>query len=279
MPEEKAKDPMEIYLGEISKTPLLSHKEVVALVKIIKKGGKKAKKARDKLIESNLRLVVYIASKYFKKISIVSLLDLIQEGNLGLFEAVDRFDYQRECKFSTYASWWIRQRILRFLNDQVEIVRVPGHTNRWISQYKKAESILLHKLGREPLIEEISLTIGLTVKKTCKIKKAIMSIASLEDPITEDSEKFLGYFIEQEREPSSAQISDQNFLREMLEKFLAVLNDRERKIISLRFGLEDGIDHTLKELGSKFGITDERIRQILKGALRKLQECKINRLE
>lgn len=265
-------DPVQMYLKEISKTPFLSASEEKSLAKKIEKGDKEARK---KLTQANLRLVVSIAKKYVGRSPNMSLLDLIQEGNLGLFRAVEKFDWRKGYKFSTYATWWIRQAINRALADQSRTIRIPVHMVETISKYTQARRRLLQDLGREPLPEEIAAEMGIEVDKVHHIMKISQETVSLETPVGEDEEdSILAEFIEDEKAVLPSLEAGRNLLKDQLKEILNDLSPREQKIISMRFGLEDGITHTLEEVGSEFSVTRERIRQIEAKALQKIRQHK-----
>ena len=263
-------DPIQIYLKEIGASPLLTRKEEIVLAKRIEKGDEAAKK---KMIQSNLRLVVSIAKRYIGKSPNMGFLDLIQEGNKGLFRAVEKFDWRRGYKFSTYATWWIRQAITRALADQARTIRIPVHMVETISKYTQARRRLLQDLGREPLPEEIAAEMGIDVAKVHHIMRISQETVSLETPVGEGEEdSILAEFIEDEKVAPPSQGAARTLLRERLEEILVDLTPREQKILSMRFGLEDGITHTLEEVGQEFGVTRERIRQIEAKSLERIRE-------
>jgi RNA polymerase primary sigma factor len=265
-----ALDPVQMYLREIGKYPPLTPQEEKELAKRIEKGDEEAKK---KLAQSNLRLVVSIAKKYVGRSPNLTLLDLIQEGNLGLFRAVEKFDWRRGYKFSTYATWWIRQAITRALADQSRTIRIPVHMVETLSKYVQARRRLLQELGREPLPEEIAAEMGLSVEKVRHIMKISQGTVSLETPVGEgDSDSILAEFIKDEEGVPPSLSAARNLLRERLKEILVDLTPREQKILSMRFGLDDGITHTLEEVGKEFGVTRERIRQIEAKALERMRE-------
>lgn len=259
-------DPVKMYLKEIGKIPLLSAEEEVKLAKEMETGSKKAKK---KLAEANLRLVVSIAKRYVGRG--MSFLDLIQEGNLGLMKAVDKFDYTRGFKFSTYATWWIRQAITRAIADQARTIRIPVHMVETINRLVRIERQLLQDLGRDPTNEEIAKEMGIEVEKVREVRKIAQEPVSLETPIGEEEDSHLGDFIEDDTAVAPDEAANFTMLREELEGILNTLNERERKVLALRFGLVDGTPRTLEEVGRDFDVTRERIRQIEAKALRKLK--------
>jgi len=263
-------DSVQMYLKEIGKTDLLSSEEEIELAKRIEK---KDEEAREKLIKSNLRLVVSIAKRYVGRSPNLTLLDLIQEGNIGLFRAADKFDYHRGYKFSTYATWWIRQAITRALADQSRTIRIPVHMVETISKYTQVKRRLLQDLGREPMPEEIAAEMGVEVEKVRYIQKISQDTVSLESPVGEDEEdSTLGEFIEDEKTIAPSQTAARRLLRDWLVEILDDLSPREKKILDMRFGLSDGITHTLEEVGKEFRVTRERIRQIEAKALQKIRE-------
>jgi len=263
-------DSVQMYLKEIGKTDLLSSEEEIELAKRIEK---KDEEAREKLIKSNLRLVVSIAKRYVGRSPNLTLLDLIQEGNIGLFRAADKFDYHRGYKFSTYATWWIRQAITRALADQSRTIRIPVHMVETISKYTQVKRRLLQDLGREPMPEEIAAEMGVEVEKVRYIQKISQDTVSLESPVGEDEEdSTLGEFIEDEKTIAPSQTAARRLLRDWLVEILDDLSPREKKILDMRFGLSDGITHTLEEVGKEFRVSRERIRQIEAKALQKIRE-------
>lgn len=276
--EKKAKkalvgkiDPIQMYLKEIGKSAFLSAKEEKELAKKIEAGDEEAK---NRLALANLRLVVSIAKKYVGRSPNLTLLDLIQEGNLGLFKAVKKFDWRKGYKFSTYATWWIRQSITRALADQARTIRIPVHMIETISKYTKVRKSLLQELGREPLAEEIAAEMGLDVDKVHHIRKIAQKAVSLETPVGEDKDKqdsVLAEFIKDEKTIAPNTEAARKLLKERLKEISSELAPRELKILGMRFGLEDGIMHTLEETGEEFGVTRERIRQIQAKALEKLR--------
>jgi len=263
-------DSVQMYLKEIGKVPLLKSVEEVDLAKRIENGDQAA---REKLTSANLRLVVSIAKKYVGRSPNLTLLDLIQEGNLGLFKAVEKFDYKRGYKFSTYATWWIRQAITRALADQARTIRIPVHMVETISKYTQVKRRLLQDLGREPLPEEIAAEMGVDVDRIRQITKISQGTVSLEAPVGEDNEdSTLGEFIEDEKTVLPSQVAALKLLQDQLKDILAELSPREQKILRMRFGLDDGVTHTLEEVGKEFGVTRERIRQIEAKALEKIRK-------
>ena len=265
-------DAVQMYLKEIGKTPLLTAQEERDLAKRSEKGDEEA---RQRLITANLRLVVSIAKRYVNRTPNLSILDLIQEGNIGLSRAVEKFDYRRGFKFSTYATWWIRQAITRALADQSRTIRIPVHMVETISKYTQAKRRLMQELGREPLPEEIAIEMGISVEKVHHIQKISQEVISLESPVgDDDDDSSLSEFIQDERNLTPAQIASQALLRDRIHDILIDLSDREQSILRLRFGLEDGVTHTLEEVGKVFNVTRERIRQIEAKALEKVKEHK-----
>ncbi|PIZ78782.1 MAG: RNA polymerase sigma factor RpoD [Parcubacteria group bacterium CG_4_10_14_0_2_um_filter_41_6] len=263
-------DSIQMYLREIGRVNLLKGEEEVSLAKRKEKGDLEAKK---KLIEANLRLVVSIAKKFTGRS--LSLLDLIQEGNIGLFRAVEKFDYRKGYKFSTYATWWIRQAITRALADQSRTIRIPVHMVETINRYQQIERRLIQDLGREPLPEEIAAEMGEDLEKIHHIRKISQDTVSLETSVGDDDDKdsTLGDFIEDTKTVSPDRIASLELLRDHVKEAIEKLTAREQKILQMRFGLSDGIAHTLEEVGQEFGVTRERIRQIEAKALEKIQEA------
>ena len=259
-------DPVRMYLKEIGKVPLLSADEEVELAKRMEEGDAEAKK---KLAEANLRLVVSIAKRYVGRGML--FLDLIQEGNLGLIKAVEKFDYKKGYKFSTYATWWIRQAITRAIADQARTIRIPVHMVETINKFVRVQRQLLQELGREPYPEEIAEHMNMPVDRVREIQKISLEPVSLETPIGEEEDSHLGDFIQDENVPVPAEAAAFTLLREQLEEVLGTLTEREQKVLKLRFGLEDGRSRTLEEVGREFEVTRERIRQIEAKALRKLK--------
>ncbi len=259
-------DPVRMYLKEIGKVPLLNAEEEIELAQRMEKGDEDAKK---RLCEANLRLVVSIAKRYVGRGML--FLDLIQEGNLGLIKAVDKFDYRKGYKFSTYATWWIRQAITRSIADQARTIRIPVHMVETINKLIRVSRQLLQSYGREPLPEEIAKEMGISVEKVREIQKIAQEPVSLETPIGEEEDSHLGDFIPDEDVPAPAEAAAFSMLKEQLVEVLDTLTDREQKVLKLRFGLEDGRSRTLEEVGKEFDVTRERIRQIEAKALRKLR--------
>ncbi|MEC9488416.1 MAG: RNA polymerase sigma factor RpoD [Halanaerobium sp.] len=259
-------DPVRMYLKEIGKVSLLTADEEKDLAKRMEEGDQEAKK---KLIEANLRLVVSIAKKYVGRGML--FLDLIQEGNMGLIKAVEKFDYTKGYKFSTYATWWIRQAITRAIADQARTIRIPVHMVETINKLIRVSRQLLQELGRDPTPEEIADEMDLTPEKVREIMKVAQEPVSLETPIGEEEDSHLGDFIEDEDAPAPAAAASYLMLKEQLGDVLDTLTDREKRVLELRFGIEDGRPRTLEEVGKEFGVTRERIRQIEAKALRKLR--------
>ncbi|MBQ1421948.1 MAG: RNA polymerase sigma factor RpoD [Firmicutes bacterium] len=259
-------DPVRMYLKEIGKVPLLTADEEIELAKRMEEGDEDAKK---RLCEANLRLVVSIAKRYVGRGML--LLDLIQEGNLGLIKAVDKFDYTKGYKFSTYATWWIRQAITRSIADQARTIRIPVHMVETINKLIRVSRQLLQELGREPTPEEIADEMDISVEKVREIQKVAQEPVSLETPIGEEEDSHLGDFIPDEDVPQPVEAAAFSLLKEQLNEVLDTLTDREQKVLKLRFGLDDGRARTLEEVGKEFDVTRERIRQIEAKALRKLR--------
>ena len=259
-------DPVRMYLREIGKIPLLTFDEELELAKRILEGDEEAK---QKLAESNLRLVVSIAKKYVGRGML--FLDLIQEGNMGLIKAVEKFDYTKGFKFSTYATWWIRQAITRAIADQARTIRIPVHMVETINKLIRTSRNLLQQMGREPTPEEIAKEMEIPVEKVVEIQKIAQDPVSLETPIGEEEDSHLGDFIQDEDSPAPHDAASYTLLKEQLEEVMNTLTPREAKVLKLRFGLEDGKSRTLEEVGKEFNVTRERIRQIEAKALRKLR--------
>ena len=259
-------DSVKSFLKDIGKIPLLSAEEEIKLAERMKNGDEAAK---NRLIEANLRLVVSIAKKYVRRG--MQFLDLIQEGNMGLIKAVEKFDYTKGFKFSTYATWWVRQAITRALADQARTIRIPVHMVETISRVKKAQSQLLHENGCEPTDDEVAEFLGMSVEKVREIIRISQDPVSLETPIGEEEDSHLGDFIPDEDAPAPADEACNCMLKQMLGEVLDTLSDREKRVIILRYGLIDGRQRTLEEVGQEFQVTRERIRQIETKALRKLR--------
>ena len=259
-------DPVCMYLKEIGKVPLLSAEEEIELAKRMELGDMEAKK---RLAEANLRLVVSIAKRYVGRGML--FLDLIQEGNLGLIKAVEKFDYRKGYKFSTYATWWIRQAITRAIADQARTIRIPVHMVETINKLIRVSRQLLQELGREPTPEEIAAEMNMPVERVREILKISQEPVSLETPIGEEEDSHLGDFIQDDNVPVPADVAAFTLLKDQLEEVLSTLTEREKKVLTLRFGLEDGRARTLEEVGREFNVTRERIRQIEAKALRKLR--------
>ncbi len=259
-------DPVRMYLKEIGRVPLLSADEEIVLAKRMEDGDEEAKR---RLAEANLRLVVSIAKRYVGRGML--FLDLIQEGNLGLIKAVEKFDFRKGFKFSTYATWWIRQAITRAIADQARTIRIPVHMVETINKLIRISRQLLQELGREPSPEEIANNMDISVERVREIMKIAQEPVSLETPIGEEEDSHLGDFIEDQDAPAPAEAASFRLLKEQLEEVLETLTPREEKVLRLRFGLDDGRARTLEEVGQEFGVTRERIRQIEAKALRKLR--------
>ena len=259
-------DPVKVYLKEIGRVPLLTSEEEIDLATRMSQGDPYARK---RLSEANLRLVVSIAKRYVGRG--MQFLDLIQEGNLGLIKAVEKFDHTKGFKFSTYATWWIRQAITRAIADQARTIRIPVHMVETINKVKKVSSQLLHRNGHEPTAEEISVELDMPVDKVREIMRVAQEPVSLETPIGEEEDSHLGDFIQDDDAPAPAEVASHTLLKEQLSDVLQTLTPREAKVLRLRFGLEDGRSRTLEEVGKEFNVTRERIRQIEAKALRKLR--------
>lgn len=264
---EIANDSIRMYLCEIGKVPLLSAKEEIDLAQAIRRGDQRAKQL---LAEANLRLVVSIAKKYIGRG--LSFLDLIQEGNIGLFRAVEKFDPDRGFKFSTYATWWIRQAITRAIADQARTIRIPVHMVETINKLTHTQRRLVQELGREPLVEELAAELDMDIRKVRHIMKISQDIVSLEAPVGTEEDSKLGDFIEDDEALSPSDYTNKVLIKENIKEMLQYLSPRERKIIEMRFGLKDGVGHTLEEVGKEFNVTRERIRQIEAKVLQKLRE-------
>ena len=263
-------DPVRLYLKEIGKYPLLTTEEEIALAKQIAEGTPEEQAAaKKKLSEANLRLVVSIAKRYVGRA--MQFLDLIQEGNLGLIKAAEKFDYTKGYKFSTYATWWVRQAITRAIADQARTIRIPVHMVETINKLIRVNRQLAQELGRDPTPAEIAKEMGISESKVREIIKIAQEPVSLETPIGEEEDSHLGDFIEDENAPAPAEVASNAMMREQLQEVLHTLTPREEKVIRLRFGLEDGQAHTLEEVGKEFNVTRERIRQIEAKALRKIR--------
>lgn len=268
--DDEGADLVQIYLREIGRVPLLSTDEEISLAKRIAQGDTSAK---EKLTNANLRLVVSIAKKYVGRSHTLSLLDLIQEGSIGLFRAVEKFDYQKGFKFSTYATWWVRQAITRAIADQSRTIRIPVHMVETINKYMQISRRLVQELGRDPLAEEIAAEMGLDVDKVRHIQKISQETISLETNVGDsDDDSVLGDFIEDTEGTLPDAQAAQKLLKEHLQDIITNLAPREQKILKIRFGLEDGVTHTLEEVGLEFGVTRERIRQIESKALEKIRD-------
>lgn len=262
-------DSIQSYLKEIGRIDPITARDEKDLARRIEAGDEDAKR---KLAEANLRLVVSIAKKYIGRSPNLTLLDLIQEGNLGLFRAVEKFDWRKGYKFSTYATWWIRQTITRALADQARTIRIPVHMIETLTKYTQAKRKLLQELDREPLDEEIAAEMGIEVEKVRHLEKISQKAVSLETPVGEDEkDSVLGEFIKDDKIESPASQAGRTLLREHLDEIFKDLAEREQKILSMRFGLEDGVTHTLEEVGQEFGVTRERIRQIEAKAIEKIR--------
>lgn len=276
---ETLPDAVQMYLKEIGKTPLLKAEEEVSLAKKKERGDEAA---RQQLMKANLRLVVSIAKKYVHRSPNLSILDLIQEGNIGLSRAVEKFDYRKGFKFSTYATWWIRQAITRALADQSRTIRIPVHMVETISKYTQIKRKLTQELGRMPLAEEIANEMGIEVSKIHYIQKISQEVISLEMPLDENESEgvTLSDFIPDNQSLTPEQLASHTLLRNQLKEIISDLSPREQRILSMRFGLEDNVTHTLEEVGKEFGVTRERIRQIEAKSLEKIrQHQKIGKLE
>ena len=260
-------DPVKMYLKDIGKVPLLTSDEEIELAKKVLEGDEYAK---SKLTEANLRLVVSIAKRYAGRTS-MQFLDLIQEGNLGLLKAVEKFDYSKGFRFSTYATWWIRQSITRAMADQARTIRIPVHMVETIHKLTRAKRQLLQELGRDPKLEELAKAMDMPEEKVAEIQKIAQEPISLENPVGEEEDSKMADFIEDETIKSPVEVATQNLLREQLLAVIETLTPREQKVIRLRYGLDDSHPRTLEEVGKEFNVTRERIRQIEAKALRKLR--------
>ncbi|MFN3432080.1 MAG: RNA polymerase sigma factor RpoD [Candidatus Sericytochromatia bacterium] len=268
-------DAVRLYLRRIGKVPLLSLQDEVELAKRIEAGGKGAERAKQKMVEANLRLVVSIAKRYLRRG--LSLLDLIQEGNLGLIRAVEKFDYRKGYKFSTYATWWIRQSINRAIADQARTIRIPVHMNETLGRFKKTEGALTQKLGRRPTPEELADALGITTQKVQELRDLPSEPVSLEAPVGREDDGRLGDFIEDDGSSAPEDGVEKSFLREDMLDALETLSWREKRVLLLRYGLEDGQERTLEQVGQAFGVTRERIRQLEVRAIRKLRHPSRNK--
>lgn len=266
--EGEMPDAVQFYLREIGKTPLLTKEEEKELAKKSSQGDEIA---RQKLMKANLRLVVSIAKKYINRSSNLSLLDLIQEGNVGLSKAVEKFDYRKGFKFSTYATWWIKQAITRALADQSRVIRIPVHMIETMTRYSKVKRELLQQLGREPLAEEIAKEMNIDVDKIRQIERISQETLSIESPVGDEEDSILADFIKDDKTATPAEQAARALLKDILNDIMKELTERERQIISMRFGLEDGVTHTLEEVGQTLGVTRERIRQIEYKTLEKIK--------
>ncbi len=264
--ETNLDDPVKMYLKDIGRVPLLSPEDEIELAKKMQAGDEEAKK---RLSEANLRLVVSIAKRYVGRGML--FLDLIQEGNLGLMKAVEKFDYQKGFKFSTYATWWIRQSITRAIADQARTIRIPVHMVETINKLTRVSRLLLQTTGREPTPEEIAREMGITVERVCEIQRIAQDPVSLETPIGEEEDSHLGDFIEDNKTQTPSEAASFSMLKEKLVNVLDTLTPREEKVLRLRYGIDDGKPRTLEEVGKEFNVTRERIRQIEAKALRKLR--------
>ncbi len=264
--EGTVSDPVRMYLKEIGRIPLLNFEQEISLAKRVEKGDKEAKKI---LVNSNLRLVVSIAKKYVGRG--LTLLDLIQEGNQGLIRAVEKYDWRRGFKFSTYATWWIRQSITRAIADQARTIRIPVHMVENINRFLRASRKLMQELGREPTPEEVAKVLGIEPEKALEIIKISQEPASLESPVSDEEDSRLGDFIHDSAAPTLFDSASRELLKEQVDQVLGTLSDRERRVLEERFGLKDGRPKTLEEVGKMFAVTRERIRQIEAKSLRKLR--------
>lgn len=268
--DENVPDAVQVYLKKIGQTPLLTSQEEKDFAKRAEQGDEEA---RQRLIQANLRLVVSIAKRYANRSPHLNILDLIQEGSIGLSRAVDKFDYRRGFKFSTYATWWIRQAITRALADQSRTIRIPVHMVETISKYTQAKRQLSQEFGREPMVEEIAVEMGIDPEKVRHIQKISQDVVSLEMPIGDDEDdSTLSEFIRDDKNLTPSQLAARALLKDRINEILVHLTDREQKILKMRFGLDSGVTHTLEEVGKVFGVTRERIRQIEAKALEKIKQ-------
>ncbi|MEY4731844.1 MAG: hypothetical protein RL681_790 [Candidatus Parcubacteria bacterium] len=267
--ERGTPDAVQMYLREIGKTALLTKQEERDLAKRLAGGDEEARK---RLMKANLRLVVSIAKRYANRSPNLSILDLVQEGNIGLSRAVEKFDYTKGFKFSTYATWWIRQAITRALADQSRTIRIPVHMVETISKYAQTRRGLIQELGRDPLPEEIAAEMGLDIEKVLHIQKISQEVLSIEQPVGDEEDSTLSDFIPDEKSVTPSQLAARALLRDLIKEIMVDLSEREQKILTMRFGLEDGVTHTLEEVGKVSGVTRERIRQIEAKALEKIRE-------
>jgi RNA polymerase primary sigma factor len=268
-------DAVRLYLRRIGKVKLLSIQDEVALAKKIEAGGPGAERAKQKMVEANLRLVVSIAKRYLRRG--LTLLDLIQEGNMGLIRAVEKFDYRKGYKFSTYATWWIRQAINRAIADQARTIRIPVHMNETLGRFKKAEAAMVQRLGRRPSAEEMAAELGITAQKVQELRDLPAEPVSLEAPVGKEEDGRLGDFIEDDGSAAPEDGVEHSFLREDMLDALETLSWREKRVLLLRYGLEDGQERTLEQVGQAFGVTRERIRQLEVRAIRKLRHPSRNK--
>ncbi len=267
--ERGTPDAVQMYLKEIGRTALLTKQEERELAKRLAQGDEEARK---RLMKANLRLVVSIAKRYANRTPNLSILDLIQEGNIGLSRAVEKFDYKKGFKFSTYATWWIRQAITRALADQSRTIRIPVHMVETISKYAQTRRHMIQELGRDPLPEEIAAEMGIDVEKVLHIQKISQEVLSIEQPVGDEEDSTLSDFIPDDKSVTPSQLAARALLRDLIKEIMIDLSERERKILTMRFGLEDGVSHTLEEVGKVSGVTRERIRQIEAKALEKIRE-------
>ncbi len=267
--ERGTPDAVQMYLKEIGKTALLTKQEERDLAKRLAGGDEEARK---RLMKANLRLVVSIAKRYANRTPNLSILDLIQEGNIGLSRAVEKFDYKKGFKFSTYATWWIRQAITRALADQSRTIRIPVHMVETISKYAQVRRQMIQELGRDPLPEEIAAEMSVDVDKIHHIQKISQEVLSIEAPVGDEEDSTLSDFIPDDKSVTPSQLASRALLKDLIREIMIDLSERERKILTMRFGLEDGVSHTLEEVGKVSGVTRERIRQIEAKALEKIRD-------